>query len=198
MSAERITPEQVTRWTGLHTLAQQMEADAKRLAEVTAEVDSLLSAMAPPEMVPLPDVAGRVTQINNLVAALRADAAEWRAFVACRDHEMRNSNTKVSWNGLGWGTVLRQNGGMVSAPTPTALLAKLNALTEARKPKPEPERWRWRNEGDGYFSADTYPSAAEALSGLVARSASAYREVRNPAGDVLLLREGRPVPEGFQ
>lgn len=70
-------------------LAAQLDADASlatRLAEAEREVDSLLRAMAPPEMVWLPDVAGRVTQINNLVAGLRAELARLRREVAEWQH----------------------------------------------------------------------------------------------------------------
>lgn len=186
MSAERITGDEVRRetvmgapgsqdggacWvpvTWLHRLAAQLDADAQRLAAVTADRDmgwqahialsdelpalradaevqrqrlAVMEATLEGTEAERDEWKGRASVNIPMDTQTRADAAEYRALQAVIAHPMRDilwmikvgiSTTECTVN-LGVG------GGTVDAPTPTALLAKLDALADTRKPKPEPD-----------------------------------------------------------
>lgn len=69
------------------------------------------------------------------------------------------------------------------------------ALAEARKPKAEV--WRMRSPG-GCVSQTAGTSADDIRFTLGSwEDGTPVREVKNAAGDILLLAEGRPIPEGW-
>lgn len=158
-------------------------ADNPRSTEASAAHDKVC---------PKNPMVATVAALRSEVAALREDAGQWRAFVAVRDHEMREvgtgfgmySKTRCWCHAVG--AVEVGPYGTMEAPDWPALLAKLDAL----RPAPPKEDWRWEWES-GSLSR-RFDTSAEACSCGAGRPGRPVRRVVDPDGTVHLY----PSKEG--
>jgi len=123
------------------------------------------------------------------------DAAEWRALQAVIGHPERDAKWPVECYEKGcavFATHPPVGQKILTAPDFPALLAKLDALAEARKPKAGV--WRMRSPGGGV--SQTAGTSADDIRFTLGswEDGTPVREVVNAAGDILLLAEGRPIP----
>lgn len=186
--SERITPEEVGNFLmqsdrdWFVRLAQQMRADAQRLAEVERERDSLGDRITA--------TCRQIVHLENELARLRPLAAEAEAWEKVKAHPMRAKDSFIVHDqDDGW-SVSPLSGPRLSAPTAVALLERLDALV----PKPEPGVWRWRFALDGNTSRQTFVSAEQALrwGRNQPHDGAPVRETVSPDGVVTLT----PAPEG--
>lgn len=151
-------------------LAAQVDRDAARIAELERERD---------------DFADRLTVAQEEAEPLQHAAANWRAFVACRDHPMRDKEWGVGLYGDECYCWSSGSGADMRAPDFPALLARLDAL----KPKPEVWRWVWSLGG---VSPEVYPSARAAWDALGKfLDGHPFRETVAPDGTITLTPEAK-------